>query len=369
MHALLPAAPDDEFVGFVEEGSQSAVDLSAPNFRLRAVRLSAPPARAASAEGSRSPRDMLRLTRAVRQESLDLFFSPSVYTYFPLPPSLRSVVTIHDAIAERFPHLTLPSIRARLFWKAKVRLAIWQARLVATVSEFSADELTSVLGVPRSRIRVTGEAPTPVYAPSESAAEIRAAAARAGVPEGASWFTYVGGFNPHKHVDVIVRAHADVVATTAGPAPHLVLVGTTDADVFHHRLQSIRDAIDEAGTKDLVHWTGFVPDVELRHLHSGAVALLLPSECEGFGLPAVEAAACATPVIATTRSPLPTLLDGGGIFVPPRDRGALASAMRALLTDGARRRTMGQTARNRAAELTWARSAGNVIEALYEAAA
>ena len=75
-----------------------------------------------------------------------MFFSPSVYTYFPLPPGLRAVVCVHDCIAERFPELTLPSRRARLFWSAKVKLALWQARLVLTVSPYSARDLERVLG-------------------------------------------------------------------------------------------------------------------------------------------------------------------------------------------------------------------------------
>ena len=96
--------------------------------------------------GSRGPADVLRFSRAVTGQKLDVFFSPSVYTYFPLPPGLRSVVTIHDAIAERFPELTLPSWRARLFWRAKVSLALFQSRLVLTVSDYAARELTEVLG-------------------------------------------------------------------------------------------------------------------------------------------------------------------------------------------------------------------------------
>jgi len=118
-----------------------------------------------------------------------------------------------------------------------------------------------------------------------------------------------------------------------------------------------------------VHWAGFLPDEELRHLHSGAVALLLPSLCEGFGLPAVEAAACGTPVIATTASPLPDLLAGGGLFVAPGDEGALTAALAELLNHETARRAMGLRARERANELSWTRSAQAAHGALREAAA
>jgi glycosyltransferase involved in cell wall biosynthesis len=225
-----------------------------------------------------------------------------------------------------------------------------------------------VHGIPRTRIRVATEAPSSVYKPSECAADVQAVARKYGVRDGERWFVYVGGFNPHKHVDVIVRAHAAAIRDTGNP-PRLLLVGTRESDVFHGAGSRITDAIRQCGTTDLVEWTGFIPDDELRHLLSGAIALLLPSESEGFGLPAIEAAACGTPVIATTASPLPELLKGGGYFVKPGDEQATAAAMIALMTDESDRVARGNCARECAGRLSWASAADVTLSALREAAA
>jgi glycosyltransferase involved in cell wall biosynthesis len=264
--------------------------------------------------------------------------------------------------------LTRPTRRARWFWNAKVRLALLQSRLILTVSEYSARDIAAVLGVARDRIRVAVEAPAGLYRPSESAEEIRAAVSPWGLSPGDEWFVYVGGFNPHKRVDAVVRAHAEVVRGRERP-PHLLLVGDAGGDRFHGNVEEIRAAIRSSGTESLVHWTGFVDDATLRHVHSGAVALVLVSEAEGFGLPAVEAAACGTPVIATKESPLPEILEGGGIFVTPNDHTALVAAMRRLIEDPATRQAMGRKARERAEALTWERGAHAALGALREAAA
>jgi len=363
------APPGDRFVCFGDRRALDAYSDPAPNVRLVEVALDESPTVAASAESSRSLSDLLRLTRAVAAERLDVFFSPSVYTYFPLPPRLPAVVTIHDTIPEQFPEMTLPTSRARLFWSLKVRFALMQARLVLTVSEYSARSIVRHLKVDRDRIRVCTEAPAPVYRPS-SDDEIRAAATRLGLPPNVPWFVYVGGFNPHKRVDLVLKAHAAVIADTSSsaPAPHLLLVGTRTEDVFHGEGARLDTIIAQAGTRHLVHWTGFLPDEELAPLLGGATGLLLPSESEGFGLPAVEAAACGTPVIATTESPLPELLAGGGVFVKPGDLDALSTAMRQLLHDNAGRREMGRRALEQARMLSWDRAAEVTYATLTEAA-
>jgi glycosyltransferase involved in cell wall biosynthesis len=362
------AAPDDHFVCFVDHASAGRLSVYEANIREVLVSTSASASRAASSSGYRSPRDMFAMTRAVSRERVDVFFSPSVYTYFPLPPGLRAVVTIHDAIAERFPALTLSSSRARIFWKAKVKLALMQARRILTVSDYAAADVVRVHHVSRDRIDVAVEAASTEFT-RRSSEFVTEAAAKVGIPAGARWFIYVGGFSPHKNVPSIIRAHASIVAESAGEKPHLLLVGTLDNDVFLGDIEAIRVATDAADTKDLVHWSGFIPDAVLSALNTGAVALLLPSIAEGFGLPAVEAAACGTPVIATVESPLPDLLACGGIFIKPGNDAELARAMSRLWIDGALRDDMGRCAQLKAGEMTWDKCARSALESIRKAAA
>lgn len=363
--AMTVLSPEDQFVCLLDGASADRFDLQGRHIIPLLVDQAATPA--ATGRG-RNPFQLLRFTQAVRRARLDVFFSPTVYGYFPLPLGLPAVVTVHDAIPERFPRLTMPTLRDRLLWRLKVRLALSQSHLVLTVSDFAAREVSRYLGVAPDRLRVTLEGVADAYTPSDRVEDIQAAAARVGLPAGARWLMYVGGFGPHKHVDVLVRAHASATRRIGGTPLHLLLAGPAD-DGFHGDGDAIRRAIQQCGTESLVHWAGYLPDSELRHLHSGAVALILASAAEGFGLPAVEAACCGTPVIATIESPLPQLLEGGGLFVPPGDVEALASAIQLLATDEPRRLAFGRRARERAGALDWSRSARVALQALQDVAA
>src|SRR6266446_3953890 len=87
--AMTALAAADEFVCFLDPLSASSFNVDSPNIRKVVVSdIREAPVRAASAAGNRSLTDMLRLTNAVRRERLDVFFSPAVYSYFPLPPGL-----------------------------------------------------------------------------------------------------------------------------------------------------------------------------------------------------------------------------------------------------------------------------------------
>lgn len=318
-------------------------------------------AAAASARGNRSVVDLLRMGRGVAAEELDVFYFPSVYSYFPIPSRVKVAVAIHDTIPERHGQVVFPDRRTRWLWNLKSRLARWQATSIVTVSEYARGRIAEEMGIPVERIFVTPEGPSPAFSPPADRAPLERWLAEHDLPSDAPYLLYVGGFNPHKNVIGLVRA----LGRISPPEDlHLILVGDYQGDVFHGNLTAIRREIALAGLSDRVLWAGFVPDEDLRDLYAGAQALVLPSLEEGFGLPAVEAAACGTPCLATVESPLPDVLRGGGLFFDPMGPGALEGCLEALWADPARRDELGRIALERANALSWEVTARETRRAL-----
>ncbi len=359
---LLARAASHELVLFVDAATAASVALPDMPVRLLSTRESQ--SRAASARGHRSLADLWRMGRGVAAERLDAFYFPSLYSYFPVRRGVPLAVSIHDTIPERHGAIVFPTRRTRWLWAAKSRLARSQATTILTVSEYARRSLHAVFGLPLECIHVTPEAPSPVFRPVDDPGPRRAWLAARGLPERARTLLYVGGFNPHKNVLGLIRALAQARTAAGAEDVRLVLVGDHEGDVFHGNVEAIRAAVREAGLETHVHWAGFVPDEALRHLYAGAEALVLPSFEEGFGLPAVEAAACGAPCVATRESPLPEVLEGGGLFFDPRAAGALEAALATLLSDRSRRDAMAERARKRAAALSWEVTAELTLEAL-----
>jgi glycosyltransferase involved in cell wall biosynthesis len=149
----------------------------------------------------------------------------------------------------------------------------------------------------------------------------------------------------------------------------LLLIGDL-GDPFTPGIAALRQHLRARDAESAVSFAGFRPDAEVAQLLNAATLLALPSWTEGFGLPAIEAAACGTPVVATTRSSLPRLLEGGGLFVDPARPDELTDAIGRILSDPALRARFGARARERASELTWSRAAESfhaVLERLRSA--
>jgi glycosyltransferase involved in cell wall biosynthesis len=315
------------------------------------VRASAPAARAARSDGRRSAADLWSMSRALAAPDLDCLLFPTVYSYVPVFSRAYKIVMIHDVIPEKYPQYVFPTAAGRWNWRLKSLAARRQADLIVTVSEFSRRALLEYFGERPERVKVVGEAGDPVFRVLE------------GVEPEPGLLVYVGGFSPHKNLAGLLEAFARLVGR--GEQVRLALVGDYQTDPFHTCYRELAERAGQAPLAGRVEFMGYLPDEELVKLLNRATALVLPSLLEGFGLPAIEAAACGLPVIATTASPLPELLGEAGLFVEPGDTGGLEEAMARVLSDAGLRRRLREAGLRAAERLTWERAARDLV-ALFE---
>jgi len=363
LRAALALDRSNHYVFFVDD---EADEFPLPaNVEVVRITTAVPTVKAAAASGSRSLKDLWRSSRAFSAQKVDLFFFPSVYSYLPMLSGVPKLVTIHDVIPELFPELVFPTLRSRLFWHAKVKLGCAQARLILTVSDYSRRCLAEQLKISPQRIRVVSEASDPAFRKLD-APRPTPLLERLGLASSMRLLTYVGGFSPHKNLSLLLDVMRDLRARGGFDDVRLVFGGDYEGDVFYSCYRQLVGQVRQAGLQDRVVFTGYLRDADLLALLNLTQALLLPSFCEGFGLPAVEAAACGVPVIATARSPLPELLGEGAIILEPDDRAGWTNAVVAVLTDSWRRENMRRAALAAASRLSWENSARQLLEIFDE---
>lgn len=322
---------------------------------------------AAGADGSRSLGDMFALGRLISGTPLDVLLFPTIFSWVPTWTSAPKLLMIHDVIAERLPRHIFPTLAGRLRWQLKSTLGLAQADRVLTVSEYSRRALVEQFGLSSASVAVVGEAPDPVFRPLANA-ELPAKLRELGLTADSRIVTYVGGFGPHKNLARLVDAFARIAAERRCDDVRLVLAGDYSGDPFYSEYGRLRRIVAERGLQARVVFPGFVPDDELAGLLNRSAFLVLPSLMEGYGLPAIEAAACGLPVVVTVASPIPELLGVGALAVDPYRTEELRAAMIRLLEDGELRGTMGDAGLAAAARLTWDAAARSLLGVVEESA-
>jgi len=365
LKALADRNDGDEYILFVDPETARDPDLPL-SFETVVVPTRHPPAQAASSSGRRDLTDLWRMGWAVARHPPDVFFFPSLYTFFPLLRPVTSIVAIHDVIAERHPSQVFAHRRLQLFWKAKLAIAVRQAHLILTVSDHAQAGIMEQFGLPSNRVRVILEAPDAIFRPVPTPRDPADLLPACDLPRNSQFLLYVGGISPHKNLPLLVEAYRRLLAGGDFPQLRLLLVGDYARDVFYSGYEHLRALVARQGLEGSVCFTGFVPDEALVDLYNRAEVLVLPSLEEGFGLPAFEAAACGTPVVASTVGPAGSLLGPAAWTFPPSDADALTDALRTLLREPARRQAMGAEGIRRAATFTWERAAGQAHAMFHE---
>jgi len=241
------------------------------------------------------------------------------------------VVTVHDVAVFRMPEV-FPQW-TRTYSRLVVPHVLRHARRVIAVSEFTASELESVLGVRREKVRVVPNAVDAVFSPGGPRAE-------------GDYVLAVGTLEPRKNLARVVEAAGRL-------GLELRVVGARGWG-----------GVDARG--DGVAWLGEVGDEELARQYRGALCLAYPSLYEGFGIPVLEAMACGTPVVTSAGGATEEVAGGAAVLVDPLDAASIAAGIEDA---SARRDELRARGLERAAAFSWDESARRTLDVYREAAA
>jgi len=296
----------------------------------------------------------LRLAWEVASHPPDVLFVPA--HVLPLLHPKRCVVTVHDLGYLHYPEAHPRWARWYLRWSTRFNARV--AKRVIVDSQATADDLVSYCDVSRGKIVLAYPAGTDGLAPVRDPGVLEAVQRRYGT--GASYFLHVGTLQPRKNLATLIRAFASLVSSRAiANDVRLVLAGKLGW-LYKEVLELARDVALE----DRVVFTGYVAGQDLPPLLSGALAYVLPSWYEGFGLPVLEAMSCDTPVICSNVSSLPEVAGDAALLFDPADASALAQAMMRVYSDVSLRQDLLAHGRERVRAFSWQHCAGQVLAAI-----
>lgn len=283
--------------------------------------------------------------------ALDLFHAPDFFLP-PVQKRTRTMVTVHDLSFIRQPEMVMPGMTRQL--NTWVPRSVERADHVIAVSEATRLDLIELYHTPPEKISVLYHGVTPNFQPVTAPAQLAAVRQKYDLGE-SPFILSVGTLHPRKNYRRLIQA----VARLKKPL-NLVIVGSKG-----WQYEEIFAEVDRQKLTEQTHFVGFVAEADLPALYSAASLFVYPSLYEGFGLPALEALACGTPVIASNQSALPEVVGQAGLLVDPLAVDDITAAITRLLDDADLRQQLSAAGLRQAARFTWDDMAAK-LSALYD---
>ncbi len=284
----------------------------------------------------------------------DVLFVPA--HALPLVLAPRSVITIHDL---GFLHQPETHTRGqRLYHHLFTRLSARRATHIIAISEATKCDLQRYYGIPDGKISVIYLGVHPRFKPVADQAVLHQVMQRYGILP--PYLLFVSTIQPRKNIVRLIEAFARARATI-NDRVILVLAGKRGWLV-----DQIERHAAELGIANAVRFTGYVADQDLPALLSGALAYIMPSLYEGFGMTVLEAQACGTPVLASNVSSLPEVTGDAALLVDPYNVDSIADGIVRLVQDEALRADLRKRGLQHVAGWTWERTARQTLAVLEQ---
>ncbi|XUU61829.1 glycosyltransferase family 4 protein [Erythrobacter sp. HA6-11] len=302
--------------------------------------------------GSNNPASMWLLPELVRLDGVDLFHSPCNTLPARLP--FRTVTTVHDLMWLKQPDLCNPRIwgRAeRIYYQNGINRALRHSNAIIAVSETTRQDIIEYDEVAGSKTTAILSGVSDSFRREQ--VDLEKLKALGVEPD--KYVLTVGQNAPYKNHEFAIRGFAAAFSDLS----HMKLVLLQRQGPRNGALWRL---CAELKIEHRVRFVEPLDDELLLQLYNGALALLHPSICEGFGMPLAEAMACGCPVITSDRSAMPEVTGGAALLVDPLNDDAIAQALRRLATDADLRAELRAKGLERAAQLSWRKCAEQHLE-------
>lgn len=270
----------------------------------------------------------------------------------------RTATTVHDLGFKRLPKVYPDAERRYLDWST--RLAARHAELIFTPSHFTKQEFLELYRVPEDRVVVTPLAVKFTRLQNTGGNEINFERLRMARRLPAVFFLYVGRLEAKKNIENLLAGFALFKSRRGvGDPIGLVLVGKPGFG--YSRLKAILNGLDSSVQVNEVGW---LSDNEILILRRQAVASVVPSWYEGFGLVTLEALAAGSPLICSDIPVFHEVIGSAALFADPFDPESLAECLRVVADDSSIRQKLIETGRQHLENFSWEKTAATTLSAL-----
>jgi glycosyltransferase involved in cell wall biosynthesis len=262
----------------------------------------------------------VKIAGALKKYKADVFVSPDGFC--SLTTKVPQVLVVHDLAFLHHPKLIAK--HHLWFYKRFTPKFLKKARVIATVSEFSKEDIVTTYNVDANKIVNVSSASKEIFKPIDW---MQKEIVKQEYADGYEYFVFVGGIHPRKNLMNLLKAFS-IFKKWQKTNMKLLVVGRL-AWKYDETLEKLKTF----KYRDEVKMLGYLPEDKLARVIASAYALVFPSFFEGFGVPVLEAMQSHVPVITSNVSSMPEICGDAALYADPASPEDIATQMKMIFKD------------------------------------
>lgn len=308
--------------------------------------------------------EQIALPKAAKKAGCDLLHCTSntapIFSPIPLVVTLHDIIYMETGFMKILQGSGTPYQKfGNVYRKLVVPRILKKCRKIITVSHFEKNRIAQFFGIPNStQLTAVYNGVSEHFKPITDEQELSRVQKKYGLPE--HYFFFLGNTDPKKNTKGTLKAFSDFLKET-GSNFYLVML-----DYDKNELEKLLQEIGDSGLITRIVLTGYVVNTDLPAIYCRSKVFLYPSLRESFGIPILEAMACATPVITSNTSSMPEVAGNAAILIDPFKPEEITAAMIRLINDKTLSNELKIKGLAQAAKFSWKNMAEQVLQIYHE---